>query len=351
MRRMEKLGFILMILSVTACAPVVYDAHYGAPARDTYVYVNFEQPAYYNETAYRPIEVTLYADNSYMGVYFQPRHLVIYDGQYVEIPVRDRRGRDTKIYAHYHQNNLHFDTDRNDHGINGSSRFDYDNRWENGYKYSNINAGKDYDLTGLQMQIRNAPTSRNNQTHKVTENKENRPSERQVTVITDKTVKKVVRREGKSPIYNSKSVNEQFRPAVINAKRPEIIEKTVRDAQSHQMPGKTAKSMKKEQTASRVPIQKVNYKEVRNNERNNAEPQKVSSFTKKIEKKGEHETVAMKQQQRPRSQNNLSAEKNEEAGITSQNNDNNARQPGWTKAIDKNLGKSKKSNLALNEVD
>jgi len=108
-----------MILSVTACATVVYDANYGTPARDIYFYVNSS----YNETAYRTIEVTLYADNHYMSVYFQPMHLVIYDGQFVEIPVRDRRGRDTKIYAHYHQNNLHFDSDRNDHGINGSSRF------------------------------------------------------------------------------------------------------------------------------------------------------------------------------------------------------------------------------------
>ena len=170
MRRIQKLGLILMLLSVTACAPVVYDANYGTPARDTYVYVN----SYYNETAYRPIEVTLYADNRYMGVYFQPMHLVIYDGQYVEIPVRDRRGRDTKIYAHYHQNNLHFDSDRNDHGINGSSRFNYENRWENGYKISNINAGKDYDLSGLQMQIRNVQAVSENRGNGVPDKNEGR---------------------------------------------------------------------------------------------------------------------------------------------------------------------------------
>jgi len=109
--------------------------------------------------------------------------------------------------------------------------------------------------------------------------------------------------------------------------------------------------MEKEQTASRVPIQNVYVKEVYKNKRNTAQPQKVTSFTKKIEKKGEPETVTMKQQQRLRSQNNLSAEKNEEAGVTSQINTNNEGQPGWTKAIDKNRGKSKKSNLALNEVD
>lgn len=88
MRGIEKFGLVLMILSVTACAPVVYDAGYGVPASNVYVHSGYEQSTDYNEATYLPIEVTLYADNTYPGVYFQPLHLVIHDGQYVEIPVR-----------------------------------------------------------------------------------------------------------------------------------------------------------------------------------------------------------------------------------------------------------------------
>ena len=55
--------------------------------------------------------------------------------------------------------------------------------------------------------------------HKATENKENRLSERQVAVITDKTVKKDVKRQDKPSIYNNKFVNEQFRPGVINCEK------------------------------------------------------------------------------------------------------------------------------------
>jgi hypothetical protein len=85
-------------------------------------------------------------------------HLTITDGQYVKIPIRDRRGRQSGIYAHYHQNNLHFDADRNCQGKHDSSSFSYDSRWDKGHLYSNINAGKDYDLTGIQLQIRKVPT-------------------------------------------------------------------------------------------------------------------------------------------------------------------------------------------------
>ncbi len=158
MRRMKRFGLFLVLMLATACAPVVYDTtyrEYRVPARNTYF-----QPSHHHKSSYqrvRPIEITLYASNSFQGIYFQPIHIVIADGEYVEIPVKDKRGRYTKIYAHYHKNNLHFDSDMNCRAIHGSSKYIYDSRWDKGHKYTKINIGKDYDLSWLRLKIRNLP--------------------------------------------------------------------------------------------------------------------------------------------------------------------------------------------------
>ncbi len=157
MRGIKLFGLSLMLMSVTACAPVVYDATYRAPTGHVYVQTTYTQPSYRHATTYQqihPIEVTLYANNN-TGAYFRPIQLVISSGQYVEIPVKSRRGRTGKIFAHYHNGDLHFDSDRNCRVIQGSTRYSYDKRWDNGYRYTKINAGKDYDLSGLHLQIRN----------------------------------------------------------------------------------------------------------------------------------------------------------------------------------------------------
>ena len=48
---------------------------------------------------------------------------VIYDGDFVEVPVRDKHGHNKKLYAHYHRGDLHFDSSRQCASIPGSSRF------------------------------------------------------------------------------------------------------------------------------------------------------------------------------------------------------------------------------------
>lgn len=165
MMSIESFGLVLMLLSITACAPVVYDgAYYGhsspsghVSVSSTYRHTSYSRPAY---QSIHPIKVTLYADNSYLGVYFRPINIVIADGDYVEIPVKNRRGRHSKIFAHYHQQDLHFDSSRNCQRIHGSTGFKADKRWDKGHKYTHINAGKDYDLSGLQMHVRNIPASK-----------------------------------------------------------------------------------------------------------------------------------------------------------------------------------------------
>jgi hypothetical protein len=154
-----------MLMSLTACAPVVYDATHYQHRTPTHVIVRstHTQPSRYHQPVYHqvhPIEVTLYAGNTYLGVSFQPIKIVIADGEYVEIPIRNKRGRQTKIYAHYHQKSLHFDADRNCRSLYGSSKYKYDKRWGKGHKYTRINAGKDYDFNGLQLRIRNVPTGK-----------------------------------------------------------------------------------------------------------------------------------------------------------------------------------------------
>ena len=70
------------------------------------------------------------------------------------------------------------------------------------------------------------------------------------------------------------------------------------------------------------------------------------------EKRDETEAASMTEQQEgSQSHDKRSVEKNEVDDVTSQDNAYNEGQPGWTKAIDNNRGKSKKGNLALNEVD
>ncbi len=160
MRGIKRFGLSLMLMSVTACAPVVYDATYRAPRGHVAVQ---PQPSYHYETTYQqfnPIEVMLYADNSYTGVYLRPVQIIISDGQFVQIPVKNRRGRTDQIFAHYHRGDLHFDSNRSCQVIQGSTRYSYDKRWDKGYKYTKINAGRDYDLSGLRLQIRNVPTGR-----------------------------------------------------------------------------------------------------------------------------------------------------------------------------------------------
>jgi hypothetical protein len=222
MRRKQRFGLLLMLMSVTACAPVVYDATYHKHRTPTHVVVRstHSQPSRHHEPVYRqihPIEITLYAGNTYLGVNFQPIQIVIADGEYVKIPIRNKRGRQTIIYAHYHEKSLHFDADRNCRNLHGSSKYKYDKRWNKGRKYTRINAGKDYDLTGLQLRIRNVPTGKRqttkyestkviNQKVIILNNSGKKSSKQQVTRV-------LVKNNGKKPSIHNKQLMIDSHPA------------------------------------------------------------------------------------------------------------------------------------------
>jgi hypothetical protein len=257
-----------MLMSVTACAPVVYDATHYKHRTTTHVIVRstHSQPSRHHEPVYHQvpsIEVTLYAGNTYLGVNFQSIQIVIADGEYVGIPIRNKRGRQTIIYAHYHQRNLHFDSDRNCRNLRGSSRYKYDKRWDKGRKYTYINAGKDYDLTGLQIRVRNLPTGKHqtkrntltkvvNQKVIVLKNNNKKPVKQQVTkVLLKSTVKQVTvhnqqrsiaRRPEKVSNYHAQdkqrskakiltTKDRSVAKDVKNVKRPIIVERISRHDQ------------------------------------------------------------------------------------------------------------------------
>ena len=270
MRRKQRFGLFLMLMSVTACAPVVYDATYHKHRTPTHVVVRatHSQPRHHHGPVYQqvhPIEVTLYAGNTYLGFNFQPIQIVIADGEYVAIPIRNKRGRQTIIYAHYHKNSLHFDADRNCRNLHGSSRYKYDKRWDKGHKYTHINAGKDYDLTGLQLRIRNVPTGKRqtrkyestkviNQNVIILNNNGKKPTKQRVTRVLIKnnneklSVQKqqhsIDSRPTKATDYYShdkqrnktKSLTTSKKKLVVKAvkkaKRPTIVEKISRHDQS-----------------------------------------------------------------------------------------------------------------------
>jgi hypothetical protein len=156
MMKSQWLGFLAILFSLTACAPVSYEATYRPPPGHVSTYIPHKGVDL--SRAYRsPIQVTLYSDSTYLGVNFQPIQIVVSDNEYVEIPVRNRRGRPSRIYAHYHLGALHFDANRKCQKIPGSTVYQHSNHWDKGYRYSHVSAGHDYDLTGLRLVIRNAP--------------------------------------------------------------------------------------------------------------------------------------------------------------------------------------------------
>jgi len=154
MNKIQSLFLALIVVSLSACAPAYYEAAYYEPASS----IGYNQYAYYpyagRSSGYGSIEVTLFSDRTYVGAYFAPVSLVIYDGDFVEVPVRDKHGHNKKLYAHYHRGDLHFDSSRQCASIPGSSRFRYDARWDGGYSYNHISAGNDYDLSGYSLTVR-----------------------------------------------------------------------------------------------------------------------------------------------------------------------------------------------------
>jgi len=121
MVKSQCLSFLAILFSIAACAPISHKATYRTSSGHVSAYTSSQ-----NYT--RPIQVTLYSDSTYLGVNFQPIQIVISDGEYVEIPVKNRRGRSSRIFAHYHHGNLHFDANRKCQKIQGSTAYKYDRR-------------------------------------------------------------------------------------------------------------------------------------------------------------------------------------------------------------------------------
>ncbi|MDG5467167.1 hypothetical protein P9J64_02395 [Deltaproteobacteria bacterium IMCC39524] len=154
MMKSQCLSFLVILFTIAACAPINYEATYRPLSGHDSIYRS-------SQTYVRPIQVTLYTDSTYSGVKFVPIQIVISNGEYVEIPVKNRRGRSSRIFAHYHHGNLHFDNNRKCQKLQGSTGYQYDRRWDKGYKYTHVNAGHDYDFTGLRLVIRNVPKADN----------------------------------------------------------------------------------------------------------------------------------------------------------------------------------------------
>ena len=248
MRRKQRFGLFLMLMSLTACAPVVYDATHYQHRTPTHVVIRatHSQPSRHHKPVHhqvQPIEVTLYAGNTYLGVSFQPIQIVIADGEYVKIPIRNKRGRKTIIYAHYHKKSLHFDADRNCRNLHGSSRYTYDKRWDKGYKYTHMSAGKDYDLTGMQIRIRNTPAGKrlvkNEQSKVISKkvivrnNNGKKPTKQQVNrvLVKDNGEKPSIRKQQRSFDIRSTKAKSVVK-ADKKVKRPAIIERINRHEQS-----------------------------------------------------------------------------------------------------------------------
>ena len=206
------LSFLAILFSVVACAPVSYEASYRPPAGHVSAY-----KASHSYT--RPIQVTLYSDSTYLGVNFAPIQIVISDGDYVEIPVKNRRGRSSRIFAHYHRGNLHFDSNRKCQKIQGSTGYQYDKRWGKGYKYAYVSAGHDYDFTGLRLLVRNAPKL-NSRPKKVSSAKA--PKIHKKTIITNKypVVKYNKKTLDKKKVVARKQLKNVPNKVVVTTKTP-----------------------------------------------------------------------------------------------------------------------------------
>ena len=220
-------GLILTLLSVTACAPAIHESTYYGKSGTTYVNVQAPQRQAQPIQMYRSIQVTLYTDKAYRGSYFQPVQLVIADGQYVEIPIKNRRGRMARIYAHYQANDLHFDSSRRCQRIPGSTSYKYLKTWDNGHKYGHVNAGNDYDLSGLHLSVRNLTTDRQHANREVVERVDFKSRHKNTKIVNNNSKTVTYNTNNSIDINNKKDVKKtQFSKAVHKPTVVKKIEKT-----------------------------------------------------------------------------------------------------------------------------
>lgn len=148
-------GLLLVSFSLSACAPVVYDATYSEhrPSASRHTSYPSHRAASYQVVS--PVHVTLSAGSTYAGLRFQSIQFVIADGEYREVSVVTRRGRPLRFFAHYSNKYLHFDGRQACSNRQGSSGFHYDQRWSDGYSYTNVNVGNNVVFPGVNLNIRN----------------------------------------------------------------------------------------------------------------------------------------------------------------------------------------------------
>ncbi len=178
MKRLLSYSSIILLTLLAACAPVAYHGSYSQsyPQAST-VYVqhqnSYRAPAPYNhrervKAIYRGeerrygdlIEVTLYPGQVYASTYRYSNQSVtirIADGDLVRFPVHDKRGLKTNLYAHYTNNNLHFDIDLSCNRLHSSISYNLDQSWEVGRRYSKIAAGGNYDFKDSHLRIHAVP--------------------------------------------------------------------------------------------------------------------------------------------------------------------------------------------------
>lgn len=149
---------LLALLSLSACAPVIYDGEY----RDHRSHSHYARTQiatdyrYSTRHLYPPIELTIYAEQTYYELSLSPLYYLFYDGDFIEVPIRGRHGHNMHAFAHYSQGELHFDRDRECRRINKAPGFKYDKKWEKGHRYDNAFAGVNKELANINIKIRKA---------------------------------------------------------------------------------------------------------------------------------------------------------------------------------------------------
>jgi len=144
MNRSVQILLLVALTLLTACAPIVYE-----PVPQSYYSPSVDYYGYPDTYTYDPIEVSFYTG---IGAYLQT--IVIHDHEYIYIPIRTREGRVSHVFAHYHQGDFHFDSNRYCNNIKGTPRFRYDKSWERGHRYEQASNRDDF-FGGLSVAIRN----------------------------------------------------------------------------------------------------------------------------------------------------------------------------------------------------
>ena len=136
MKWIVKYVLILGFFFFTACSPVMYEA--SLPHHRDHHHHVVKKNVYH----YPPIEISFFADTSYMGTNFIPFTFVIADGGFKKISFYRGNGKHLSFYAHYTLGSVHFDSDLNCKGQQPSHSFKFNQMWAHGQPYQIRKIGK-----------------------------------------------------------------------------------------------------------------------------------------------------------------------------------------------------------------